>query len=90
MSECSNVCTDLWVNGHRKVVLDTQIKLAYDEPTYERLHEMRPPRYPDLYKVDREIERVVEAPRTVETSRGGAALLLGRSLGRPAGGPGAA
>jgi len=67
VSECSNVCTDLWVNGHRKVVLDPQIKLAYDEPTYERLHALRPPRYPDLYKVDRGIETVVEAPRTVET-----------------------
>ena len=67
VSECSNVCTDLWVNGHRKVVLDPQIKLAYDEPTYERLHALKPPRYPDLYKVDRGIERLVEAPRTVET-----------------------
>ncbi len=67
VSECTNVCTDLWVNGHRKVVVDPQIKLAYDEPTYERLYAQRPPRYPDLYKVDREIDRVVEAPRTVET-----------------------
>ena len=67
ISECSNLCTDLWANGHRKVVLDPQVKLAYDEPTYEQLHALKPPRYPSLYRVDREIERVVEAPRAVDT-----------------------
>lgn len=53
LSECSNLCLDLWANGYRRVVVDPQVKLTYDEPSYERLHARMPPRYlPDLYHVD--------------------------------------
>lgn len=53
VSECSNLCLDLWANGYTNVMVDPQIKLTYDEPSYERLHATMPPTYlPSLYHVD--------------------------------------
>lgn len=43
-----------------------QVKLAYDEPTYERIQAALPPRYPDLHRVRRP-RSTAEAPPTLST-----------------------
>lgn len=42
------------------------MKLAYDEPTYERIQAALPPRYPDLHHVRRP-HSTAEAPPTLST-----------------------